>query len=161
MTVHHRTIVLVAVILFLGDWGIVLFLGCSSSSKGFTAAFDEYVPLRYLLATFSKQVGQIICQSEEYLQSILSRKALLAVPAWEWLDSKVYPLMALEIMIPVETLRTLIAFERTIVRYGLLLIAVHLQMSSVAAVEGRHHASHAVNELHVAAWAVEIRHYGP
>lgn len=83
------------------------------------------------------------------------------MPAWEWFHSKMDPLVSLEIMISIETLRTLITFEWTIIWRWLLLVPVHLQMCSVTAIEGRYHASHAVDELHIATWAVKIGHDGP
>lgn len=46
-----------------------------------------------------------------YLQCVLARKALVAVRAREWLHSQMNPLMTLEIVIAVEALRALVAFE--------------------------------------------------
>jgi len=45
------------------------------------------------------------------LQSVLSRETLAAECAREWFDGKVYPLMALQIMVTAEGLHTLIALE--------------------------------------------------
>ena len=66
-------------------------------------------------------------QVETYLESILSGEALVAVSAREGLDSQVDTLVAFEIVISVETLRTLIATERTICLRVLMwhLVAVH------------------------------------
>lgn len=35
---------------------------------------------------------------------------------WKWLHGQMNALMSLEIMIPIEALRTLVAFERTVMR---------------------------------------------
>lgn len=69
-------------------------------------------------------------------------------------------------MVPVETLRTLVALERTFVMRGLLLTAVHLlHLSTVPAVEPRDHAAwqamgHRANHGHLAARAVHVGHDG-
>lgn len=56
--------------------------------------------------------------SETNLESVFSRETLLAMPTRKRLDGKMYPFMSLEVMIPVETLWTLIALEGTFVMRG-------------------------------------------
>ena len=78
-----------------------------------------------------------------YLESILSREALVAVVAGERLDSKMNPLVALQIVVAVEALRALIAFERPIIRARLLVgrMAEEVRHSRcVSTVEARHHS---------------------
>jgi hypothetical protein len=50
-----------------------------------------------------------------YLECVLPRKALVAMVARERLDSQMYPLVSLQVVVPVEALWTLVAFERPIV----------------------------------------------
>ena len=57
-------------------------------------------------------------QVETYLESILPRKALIAVRAREGLHSQMNALVAFEIVIAVETLRTLVAFEWPVGRWS-------------------------------------------
>jgi len=49
------------------------------------------------------------------LERILSREALVAMPAREWLHGQVYPLVPLQVMIAIEALRALIASERPVI----------------------------------------------
>lgn len=69
-------------------------------------------------------------------------------------------------MVPVETLRALVALERAFVMRGLLLTAVHLmQLSTVPAIEPWHHATRkamvqSANHGHLAARAVHVGHDG-
>ena len=80
---------------------------------------------------------------QTYLQRILSGEALVAVRAWERLHRQVYPLVSLEIVVPVEGLRALVAFEWSLVRRRLAVIAVHLRRMAarhVARVQRRVHA---------------------
>lgn len=65
-----------------------------------------------------------------HLQRILPREALLAVPARERLHRQMDPLMSLQIMIPVEALRTLIALERPIVLLLRLAGVAHVHVGS-------------------------------
>lgn len=53
-----------------------------------------------------------------YLEGILSGETLIAVRAWEGFHGQMDSLMPLQIMISIETLRALVAFERTIGRGG-------------------------------------------
>ena len=48
-----------------------------------------------------------------HLQGIFPREALITVVAWERLPREMDPLMALQVVIPVEALRALIALERS------------------------------------------------
>ncbi len=47
-----------------------------------------------------------------HLQSVLAREALVAVAARERLHRQMYPLVPLQVVIPVEALRALVALER-------------------------------------------------
>lgn len=74
--------------------------------------------------------------------------------------------MSFQVMVAVETLRTLVALERTFVMRGLLLTAIHLlHLSAVPAVEPRDHAAwkamgHRADHRHLAARAVHVGHDG-
>lgn len=57
-------------------------------------------------------------QTITYLKSILAREALVTVRAGERLHSQMNSFMALEIVIAVETLGTLVAFKRSVRRGG-------------------------------------------
>ncbi len=61
-----------------------------------------------------------------HLESILARKALVAVGAGKRLDREVNSLVSLQVVISIETLRTLIAFERSIMRGGLFVMPLQL-----------------------------------
>ena len=89
--------------------------------------------------------------------------------AWEWLHSKVNPLVSLQIVISVKALRALIAFERSIIRYRLmmlllLLLIVVVQVlgiRSVPTVELWHHSLlHVADHRHLVARTMDIRHNG-
>jgi hypothetical protein len=77
-----------------------------------------------------------------YLERILPREALIAVVAGERLDSQMYPLVSLQVVVPVETLGALVAFEWSIVCSGLLMGWVAKEMRHgccMATVETWHH----------------------
>lgn len=70
------------------------------------------------------------------LQSIFSRKTLVAVQAWKRFHRQMDPFMSLQIMIAVETLRALIASERSFAMCRLSRRPVHvLQAGAVSTVE--------------------------
>lgn len=78
-----------------------------------------------------------------YLERVFPRKALVAVVAREGLDSQVDPLVSLQVVVPVEALRTLIALEWSIVCAWLLVGRVAHEVRHcccMATVEARHHA---------------------
>jgi len=84
-----------------------------------------------------------------YLERILPREAFVAVIARERLDSKMDPLVPLQIVIPVEALGALIALERSVVGSGLLVLRVAHEMRhscGVTAVESWHHRGMASNK---------------
>ncbi len=104
-----------------------------------------------------------------YLERILPREALVAVPTRERLDRKVYPLMPLEIVVAVEALRALIALERSIVWWCLVLrrmmrmllrrVVIHvLQVRGMPTVEPERQAVRhpAVYQLHLAIWVLDV-----
>jgi hypothetical protein len=71
------------------------------------------------------------------------------VIAGEGLNRKMYPLVSLQIMVPVEALWALIALEGSIVGSRLLMLGVSHKVRhgcSVPAVEARHHSRVAPNE---------------
>ena len=76
------------------------------------------------------------------LQSILSRETLVAVRARKRFHRQMDPFMSLQIVIAVETLRTLIAPKRTFTMRRLRRCPIHrLQMGAMSAVESRHRAA--------------------
>ena len=74
-----------------------------------------------------------------------------------------YPLVTLQVVVPVEALRALIAFERPVVRCWLLLVRVSEEVRHVrcvSAIEALHHARvHATNHRHLAVRVVNVREY--
>lgn len=71
-------------------------------SHGFSAAFDEYVAL----------------------ERVLARKTLVAMTTRKGLHSQMDSFVSFEVMIAVEALGTLIAFEGSIVGHGRLLLCM-------------------------------------
>lgn len=95
-----------------------------------------------------------------YLERVLAREALVAMAAWERLDSKMYPLVPLQVVISVEALRTLVAPKRSVILWARLLcvVSIHLlHLRGVATVEAwTHTVVHAIHHLHVAARVVDV-----
>lgn len=114
----------------------------------FAAAFDKDVTLWCELALWS-MMG--VCHRlRAYLESILSGKALVTVSAGERLDSQVYALVTLEIVVSVEALRALITTEWSV---GLRVVlghrvSVQLLHGCMAAVVVHRHAMvrHAIDK---------------
>jgi len=82
---------------------------------------------------------------------------------WERLDSKVYPLMPLQIMISVEALRTLVTLEGPLAVWRLLWVTVHLlhlcRMPTVEAIlrhAARHSRRHPPNDGHLSVWTMQV-----
>src|ERR1700753_3699369 len=76
-----------------------------------------------------------------HLQRVFSRETLVAVTAREWLNSQVYSLVSLKIMITIKALRALVALEwaiglRSWRRSGRSVDALHT--SGMSAVEACH-----------------------
>lgn len=93
------------------------------------------------------------------LQGVLAREALLAVAARERLDSQVDALVALQIVVAVETLSALVALEGAVVLLLLvllLLVPVHVLPAHLVRVL---HA-HAANERHLIARVMHVGHDG-
>jgi hypothetical protein len=89
------------------------------------------------------------CKSQTYLQGILPREALIAVVAGKRLDGEMDPLMPLQVMVAVEALWALIAFERPVVGSGLLVLRVTHEMrhsGCMTTVKSRHHGWMATNQ---------------
>ena len=99
-----------------------------------------------------------------YFERILARETLVAVIAREGLYSKVNPLMSLQVMVSVEALRALVAFERPIMRWWLLrricsLLAIHaLWVCGIATVEAhwQHVCLHVAHHSHLAPGTVHV-----
>lgn len=82
----------------------------------FAAAFDEDVSLWKVSEMFYNSISVYRRKKGlTYLQRIFPTEALIAVQTRERLHSQMDPLMPLEIVIPVEALRALIAFEGAVV----------------------------------------------
>jgi hypothetical protein len=87
------------------------------------------------------------------LKCIFAREALLAVLAREGLDGKMDSLVALQVVISVEGLGTLITFKGTVVLLLMLrVLTVHWCAHLMALIW---HV-HAVNKSHLSSWAVDI-----
>lgn len=95
-----------------------------------------------------------------YLESVFSRKALLAVAAWERLYGEMDPLVAFQVVVSVEALRALVAFEWTVVLRCLRLVVVHVLQGAVATVEWWDHAGHPVDHGHLAVGLMDVGHDG-
>lgn len=67
------------------------------------------------------------------------------------------PLMALQIMIAIEALRTLITLERTIILRRRLAWVMTIQRRAHVLLRILSHI-HAADERHLAAWCVDVRH---
>ena len=82
--------------------------------------------------------------------------------AREWLDGQVDTLVSFQVVISVEALGALIAFERSVVLWIRLSlgVAIHLlHMRSMSAVEPLHHRRwHAANERNLAVGVADIGH---
>lgn len=77
---------------------------------------------------------------ETYLERILTREALVAVAAREWLDCQMNSLMPLQIVISVEALRALVASEWPVVLRIWRWVTVHVvHRRSVPTVVPAHH----------------------
>ena len=138
------------------------------------AAFDEDVSLEtvsFALSYVEVYIYQTdagaciymhVCMST-YLQRVLPREALIAMLAGKRLDGQMNALMALEIVIPVEALGALIAFEGAVVGGGLLVVRGPQEVRHCgcgAAVDGHHARVHAADEGHLAVWIVDVGVHG-
>lgn len=97
-----------------------------------------------------------------YLKRVLPRETLVAVSAWERLDSKMYPLVPLQVVIAVETLRTLVTFERSVVcRAWLRLLWMTVDVMNLCcmpAVEALHHVGrHATDQSKLTVGIADVR----
>lgn len=119
-----------------------LFLRSGESCSPVEAAGFFPQPLtRICLCKMGKPSYVVLSNEQEtHLECIFPRKALLAPPAREWFNRKMYPLVPLQIVIPIEALRTLITLERSLVVCWLRLGAIHLllQMCCVPTVIPRY-----------------------
>lgn len=109
-------------------------------SVGFAAAFNKHVPL----------------------ESVLAGEAFVAVAAGERLDGKMDALVALEIVIPVEALRALIASEGPVVCWVWLyrVVWVHMLHRSVSTVVWhRHSRCHTIHQCQLSAWVTDVRQH--
>ena len=120
--------------------GVALSLGVVARGSHFAAAFDENVALGIKSVKGTIQSARVRLT---YLERILSREALVAVVAGEGLDSKMDPLVSLQIVVAVEALRALVTLERSVVGGRLLVRRMSHKVRHgcrVPTVEARHHA---------------------
>lgn len=87
------------------------------------------------------------------------------MPTRKWFHGQMDSFVSLQIMIPVETLRTLVALERAFVMRGWLRTIHLLQLRTVPAVEPCHHTTgkavgESANHGHLATRAVHVGHDG-
>lgn len=97
-----------------------------------------------------------------YLERVFAREALVAMVAREWLDCEMDPLMPFEVMISVETLRTLIALEWPIVCRWLLVLRMSHKVwhgSCVTTVEAGHHTRVHTNERKLTVRILYVREH--
>ena len=125
-----------------------------------------YVSVRFSLACMISEIST----RWSYLQSILTREALITTLAWKWLYSKMNPFMPLQVVISIKALWTLITFEWTIHWCCTWLRAVcMLHLCSVSTVKNwllmetrrtiiRRHMSGTLYSLH-GIWSVKPRHW--
>jgi hypothetical protein len=109
---------------------------------------------RDLAAAFNEDVS---------LERVFPRETLVAVGAREGLHGEMDSLMPLQVMVPVEALRALVALERTVVCSRLLLgmSQERAHAGSMAAIEPVHHTvRHTANERKLAIRVRDIRVYG-
>lgn len=133
----------------------------------FAAAFDEDVSLLDILIDAFTCLAKF---EESYLEGVFSGETLVTMKAGKGFHSEVDPFMSLQVMISVETLGTLVAFEGPIIGHWLLLmlllwlllVAVDvLGVCNISAVELWHHAMlHIANHGHLASGTMHVRHNG-
>lgn len=108
---------------------------------------------------------QIEVNIKTHLERIFARETLLTVSTWERLYSEMNTLMSFQIVIAIEALRTLVAFEGPFVGRAHLLLLVTIELLKVcgmATVVAVHHARmHAAHKGKVATRVVDIREYWP
>lgn len=78
--------------------------------------------------------------------------------AWKGLDSQVYALVSLQVMVTVEGLRACIAFERSILLLGRLAVAIHAMMGSDVLPVSVRHRGHAADESHLSTRICHVAH---
>ena len=125
--------------------------------RNLAAALDQDVPL----ITVSTYISTLAPHWPTYLECILSREALVALCTGKRLDRQVDPLVALEIMVTIEALRALIAFEWSVVRGLLLMLGVTQEMRNsgrVPAVEALHHPGmHTTHQRELPVRVIHVR----
>lgn len=136
-------------------------LGHTFSQRASPAPLDKNMSLESHISITTHK-----WRADTHLERVFPRKALVAVIARERFDGKMDPLVSLQIMISIEALRTLITFERPIMRWCLLrrirpLLAVHtLRIGGVATVEphGQHTSLHVAHHGHLCPRTVNVGH---
>jgi len=125
-----------------------------------TGLITDRVRLAIFAAAFHQDVS---------LQCVLAGKALITMSAREGLDSQMNPLMTLQVMIAVEALGALVAFERSVcggpgkAGVGHWVRSVQmLRAGDVSTVEtGKDARLHASHHRHGTIRAVDVGHSGP
>jgi hypothetical protein len=162
LLLHHlRTIVLgrIAHHLALVDWGLAVSIRIRGAvCRALPTAFHKDVSL------FVQSVSVIMENVSNCwirigltnLQRIFPGEALLAVSTWEWLHSQMDPLMSLQIVVTIEGLWTLVAFERSVIL--LLLLSRVMAVYWSAHLMRRILHVHPPHKCHLIPWAMHIRH---
>lgn len=126
-----------------------------------TATFNQDMPLKIMLVPHHEAREHRIT----HLECIFAREALVTVIAREGLDGQMNPLVALQIMVAIEALRTLITLEWSIVSWGLLRcvgprLAIHWWICLITAVvcHRKHCIVHVSHHRHLCTGTVDVRH---
>lgn len=94
-----------------------------------------------------------------YLESILSRETLITMIAGKGLDRQMDSLVSFEIVIPVEALWALVAFEWPIVGSGLLVLGVAHEVRHgcrMTTIEARHHTRMHAYQREPTVWILHV-----
>ena len=131
----------------------------------FAAALDENVSLIPLVLGFLS-LDNLDLPKGSYLQCILAREAFIAMMAGERLHGQMDPFMSFQVVVPVETLRTLVALEGSVVcrtrwvaRVGGM-TPIHLLHGQLAAVERQPAGERIADERHMSVRIVHVRQHG-
>jgi len=136
-------------------WRLAFPFAVIVGSHGFAAAFDKNVALDSILVRHSIDAGD----TWTYLERVFARETLVAMIAGKGLDSQVDSLVPLEIVVAVETLWALVAFEGSVVGGWLLVLSLAHEVrhgSSMAAVEARHDTSMHTYKRESTVWVLHV-----
>jgi hypothetical protein len=128
--------------------------------RSLAAALDQDVPL-----VIVSILGLISAAWQAaYLECILSRETLVAMCTRERFYRKMYSLVTLEIVVPIEALGALVALEWPVVRSLLLVLGMAQEMwhlGGVSTVESGHHAwMYSTHQRQLPIGVVDIREDG-